>query len=112
MGVPNPITKIDAVRALYGRDSYNSCYGDGVVIWKDGHETTSEETSNINTKHTELLATYDAQLYARNRKKDYPSQGDQNDMIYKDMLNSTTTHKDAVEAVKTKWPKNNKGPIE
>jgi hypothetical protein len=33
-------------------------------------------------------------------------------MIYKDMLNSTTTHKDAVEAVKTKWPKNNTGPVE
>ena len=41
----------------------------------------------------------------------YPSNGDQWDMIYKDNLNSTTTHKDAVEAVKTKWPKDNSGPV-
>ena len=27
------------------------------------------------------------------------------DMIYKDMKNSTTTHAEAVEAVKTKFPK-------
>jgi len=59
-----------------------------------------------------IYAEYDAQAYARNRASDYPSNGDQWDMIYKDMLNSTTTHKDAVEAVKTKWPKNNTGPVE
>ncbi len=39
------------------------------------------------------------------RRMDYPEIGDQMDMIYKDMKNSTTTHADAVEAVKTKWPK-------
>ena len=51
-----------------------------------------------------------ATQYQRNRR--YPSIGDQLDMIYKDNLNSTTTHKDAVEAVKTKWPKDNSGPVE
>ena len=55
---------------------------------------------------------FDAQAYARNRVAEYPSQGDQNDMIYKDNKNSTTTHADAVEAVKTKWPKDNSGPVE
>ena len=59
-----------------------------------------------------LIAEYDAQAYARNRVDSYPSNGDQWDMIYKDNLNSTTTHKDAVEAVKTKWPKDNSGPVE
>ena len=29
-----------------------------------------------------------------------------------DAKNSTTTHADAVEAVKTKWPKDNSGPVE
>ena len=33
-------------------------------------------------------------------------------MSYKDNKNSTTTHADAVEAVKTKWPKDNSGPVE
>jgi hypothetical protein len=50
-------------------------------------------------------AQYDAQEYARNRASAYPSTGDQLDMIYKDMKNSTTTHADAVEVVKTKYPK-------
>jgi len=52
-----------------------------------------------------------AREYARNRQEEYPSMGDQLDMIYKDNLNSTTTHKDAVEAVKAKWPKDNSGPV-
>ena len=54
---------------------------------------------------------WDVQEYARNRASAYPSTGDQWDMIYKDMKNSTTTHKDAVEVVKTKWPKDNSGPV-
>ena len=54
---------------------------------------------------------FDAQDYARNRELEYPSTGDQLDMMYKDNKNSTTTHADAVEAVKTKWPKDNSGPV-
>ena len=50
--------------------------------------------------------------YRTDREFAYPSVGDQLDMIYKDMKNSTTTHADAVEAVKTKWPKDNSGPVE
>jgi len=50
--------------------------------------------------------------YRQDRVSEYPSIGDQLDMIYKDMKNSTTTHADAVEAVKTKWPKDNSGPVE
>ena len=48
---------------------------------------------------------YLAQEYARNRVSEYPPIGDQLDMIYKDMKNGTTTHAEAVEAVKTKHPK-------
>ena len=50
--------------------------------------------------------------YEFKRMQEYPPIGDQLDMIYKDMKNSTTTHADAVEAVKTKWPKDNSGPVE
>jgi hypothetical protein len=48
---------------------------------------------------------YAKQEYARNRATAYDSIGDQLDMIYKDNLNGTTTHKDSVEAVKAKFPK-------
>ena len=54
---------------------------------------------------------WNSQAYSRNRKAEYPSTGDQMDMIYKDNKNGTTTHADAVEAVKTKWPKDNSGPV-
>ena len=61
---------------------------------------------------TSAGTSHEAQIYVRKRQIDYPSEGDQFDMIYKDMKNSTTTHADAVEAVKTKWPKDNTGPVE
>ena len=85
--------------------------GDGVYIasWISSEAQPSE--SAITTANGEWNTAYDAQLYARKRALEYPSQGDQNDMIYKDTKNSTTTHADAVEAVKTKWPKDNSGPI-
>ena len=43
--------------------------------------------------------------YDDKRRKAYPSVGDQLDMIYKDMKNSTTAHADAIEAIKAKYPK-------
>jgi len=55
---------------------------------------------------------FDAQEYVRERRSAYPNEGDQFDMIYKDMKNNTTTHADAVEVIKTKWPKDNSGPVE
>ena len=32
-------------------------------------------------------------------------------MQYDDEVNGTTTWKDAIEAIKAKWPKDNSGPI-
>ena len=83
----------------------------GVVEWLDSKITQPSE-AEVDAEITRLQAAHDTKLYARNRKPEYPSMGDQLDMIYKDNLNSTTTHKDAVEAVKTKWPKDNSGPVE
>ena len=48
---------------------------------------------------------FDAQEYARNRASAYDSVGDQLDQLMKDMRDGTTTHKDACEAVKAKYPK-------
>ena len=89
------------------------CRGDTYegLEWMDSEQTKPTESA-IATEVIRLQAEFDAQLYARNRAAEYPSQGDQNDMMYKDTKNSTTTHADAVESVKTKWPKNNTGPVE
>ena len=48
------ITAIDAVRALGYRDQTIYVMATGEIKWKDGHETTEEETNAINAKITEL----------------------------------------------------------
>ena len=78
-------------------------------VFHDEQELPTEAA--IQTELSRLQAEDDAQEYARNRASDYPSNGDQWDMIYKDNKNGTTTHAAAVEAVKTKWPKDNSGPV-
>ena len=47
---------------------------------------------------------HDAQEYARNRKAEYDALN-QFDMQYEDEMNGTTTWKDAITAIKTKYPK-------
>ena len=74
-------------------------------------EGTKPPESEINTKIAKLEAEYDAQEYARNRKVEYDALN-QFELISDDSINSTTTHKDAIAAIKTKWPKDNSGPVE
>ena len=73
------------------------------ITWHDDNPTniTNEQ---ILAKQTELQADYDAKQYQRDRV--YPSIGEQLDMQYKDLLNGTTTWKDAVAKVKSDNPKN------
>ena len=93
----------DAIRELVGgnlagdTDSYES------TQYLDGQ--TPPTKKQVEEKLAELQAEYDAQEYARNRASAYDSIGNQLDMIYKDNLNGTTTHKASVEAVKAKFPK-------
>jgi hypothetical protein len=104
----------DAVSQLKPNTSFSIKNGE-IVAWDISENKTGEKQptkKQIQTKLSELLNVYEAENYARKRQEEYPSNGDQWDMIYKDMLNGTTTHKDAVEAVKTKWPKDNSGPVE
>ena len=72
------------------------------IVWENG--TTPISVSDIQAKMVEVQADYDAKQYQRDRV--YPSIGDQLDMQYKDLLNGTTTWKDAVAKVKSDNPKN------
>ena len=99
-------------------DSKNKIYANLILTEKMGVD--GELIDNPYSLPTEKSLTdalpqvqsdFDTQEYARNRQDEYPSNGDQWDMIYKDNKNSTTTHADAVEVVKTKWPKDNSGPV-
>ena len=79
------------------------------IIWHDGNPTniTNEQ---ILAKQVELQADFDAKQYQRDRIKrptagGYPSIGDQLDMQYHDLVDGTTTWKDAVKAIKDANPK-------
>jgi hypothetical protein len=79
--------------------------GDGVVYineWYSDQPQPSE--SDIVTAHNVAQAEYDAQEYARNRKSEYNALN-QFELMTDDAANSTTTHADAIAAIKTKYPK-------
>ena len=89
-------------------DSENRIYANLEILNSDYDKPTKKSLTDALAKQQ---SDFDADAYARSRRLEYPSTGDQMDMIYKDMKNSTTTHAGAVEAVKTKWPKDNSGPV-
>ena len=99
MKILKAILKINANAkvAIRGND-INTCE----IEWHNG--TTPISKADIEAKMVEVQADYDAKQYQRDRV--YPSIGDQLDMQYKDLLNGTTTWKDAVAKVKSDNPKN------
>ena len=97
----------DAIHALVGgqlsgSNTYNS------YIYHDGQTPPSED--EVKTKLAELIAEWDLQEYARNRKEEYDALN-QLEMQFDDKKNSTTTWDDAIDAIKAKWPKDNSGPV-
>jgi len=73
------------------------------LVWQD-IEQTSPTQSEIDAEIIRLQAEYDAQEYARNRKAEYDALN-QLEMQFDDKENSTTTWEDAINAIKTKYPK-------
>ncbi len=94
----NPST-FDAVYALVGGQLTGT---NDIINYHDGQTPPSD--SAIKTKLAEMQAEYDAQEYARNRKAEYDALN-QFELISDDDVNGTTTHKDAIAAIKAKYPK-------
>ena len=80
-----------------------------VAYDKDNNLIILDE-SLISTEVNRLQAEYDTQEYARNRVSEYPTIAELTVALY------DTDDKAALEtkraAVKTKWPKDNSGPVE
>jgi hypothetical protein len=72
--------------------------------WLDQSQSKPTE-AEINAEIARLQAEYDAKQYQRDRVAEYPSIQEQMDMQYWDAINGTTTWQDAINAVKTKYPK-------
>ena len=69
------------------------------IQWHNGTAVISK--ADIEAKMAELQTAYDNNAYQRVRATAYPTWQEQMDMQYKDLLNSTTTWKDAVAKVKS-----------
>jgi len=73
------------------------------ITWHNG--TTPIPANEILAKQQELIAEYNAKQYQRDRAKAYPSIQEQLDLIYWDKINNTNKWEEAINAVKTKYPK-------
>jgi len=100
MNIIKAILKINPnAEVVVSGEDINTC----TFEWHNG--TTPISKADIEAKMAELQTAYDNNAYQRVRATAYPSIGDQLDMQYKDLLNGTTTWKDAVAKVKSDNPK-------
>ena len=92
--------KFTAIHSLVG--GAISSQSDGSMHYHDGQTPPSE--SEIDAEVVRLQTEYDAQAYARSRKVEYDALN-QFELISDDTKNGTTTHIDAIDAIKAKYPK-------
>jgi hypothetical protein len=72
------------------------------ITWHNG--TTPIAEADILAKQAELQADYEAKEYQRNRASEYPSIGEQLDMIYH-AGQGGDAFQAAIQAIKDKYPK-------
>ena len=72
--------------------------------WLDETQTKPTE-EEIVQKIAELEYKKEVEAYKQQRAAEYPSMAEQQDMQFHDAVNGTTTWKDAIQAVKDKYPK-------
>ena len=77
-------------------------------VWKEIVSRFGQSEYDDKTKRTQHIATlkseWDAKDYARKRKAKYDALN-QDEMRFDDDINGTTTHKDAILAIKAEFPK-------
>ena len=93
------IHRVDAIRSLF-KGLYHKATADK-IDWKDGHETTDEENSQIDTEYDRLVAIDN---YQAPRKAEYPSIEECVHAILDDDLENLQISR---QAVKNKFPKEN-----
>jgi hypothetical protein len=93
------ITLIDAVQSL--RPGAEWILRGDELEWLDQNQTQPTE-AEITAEVARLQAEYEAKEYQRQRAAEYPSFADQFDLLYH---GGYDTWKAAIDAVKTKYPK-------
>tara|TARA_Y100001938_G_scaffold36353_1_gene50130 strand:+ start:941 stop:1285 length:345 start_codon:yes stop_codon:yes gene_type:complete len=106
--VPNIISAIKELKPGNHWTVYDENYDS--LEWDSDNPDAKPTKAEIEAKIDELQIAYDAAKYQRDRVDfkntiRYPELKEQLDMIYHDQVNGTTTFKDAIKAVKDKYPK-------
>jgi hypothetical protein len=76
-----------------------------VVTVDDGTGAFDAQGNQVTIDMDAVNAWQDPDTYKYQRMAEYPSIQEQMDMQYWDAINGTTTWQDAINAVKTKYPK-------
>ena len=110
--------RFEIVKSLVGGAITGGCHKENEgeeneeTVWEftyhDGQ--TPPTDAEITTEEARLEAEWDTQAYSRNRRNEYPELHLQLEKIYDDGL--TKWKSEMVDPVKTKWPKDNSGPVE
>jgi hypothetical protein len=99
----SPLNRVKtAIRTLAPDSSYHSD-GAKIIEWLTPDIPQPSEL-DIEAKVAEYKIKWDAQAYARARKSEYDALN-QLELISDDAINGTTTHKNAIVAIKTAHPK-------
>ena len=92
-----------AIIAIVGKSVSYDSDGDTIIKWHS-KDVSQPSEADIDVKVAEYKIEWDALEYARNRKIEYDALN-QFELISDDTINGTSTHKDAIEAIKAKYPK-------
>lgn len=95
-----------AIRNVHAEASIIKYSHEGKIykIYDVDNNIISIDEDKVSKEHDRLIAEYDAQEYARNRKTEYDVLN-QLELQFDDEENGTTTWKDAINAIKAKYPK-------
>ena len=96
-----------AIRNIYPTVVYVKTEGtinDPILAQTLDYVDVALDISLVTAEVARLQAEYDANAYARSRKAAYDALN-QLELISDDAINGTTTHKDAILAIKAEFPK-------
>jgi len=104
---PYLVNKAEAIDSLVPAASW-TMRNDTDIEWLDSEKTEPTE-AEIDAEIIRLQAAYDALEYARKREAEYPTVAELTISLFDAADKAALVTKRA--AVKTKWPKDNSGPI-
>jgi len=109
MDLKGPENRIHtAIRELVGQCAY-TIDPDGTIVKWQSPDVSQPSQADINAKMAEYKIEYDALAWSRNRKLEYPNVDELTVALYDTDDKAALAAKRA--AVKTKWPKDNSGPV-